>query len=269
MKIILGADPLMQRPLTGIGNYTLHLARNLRELDLVSDLKLASHLGFVRPEEVFAGEMSENDDSGVQGSTHPKALPVRTSYATLIKWLSSSRLAVSAYQRLHGRIQRRLLAPLQRSHLYHSPNYLLPEFSGARVVTIHDLSVIRFPEFHPVARVKLVEKMISKTVLSDAHIVCDSELVASEISKHYSVDKLRLSIVPLGVDDCFQFRSSNSLIDLSDLGLQGQDFFLVVGTVEPRKNIKRICLAYRRFRQKKPLHNAAYFCGGQGLGILK
>ena len=106
--------------------------------------------------------------------------------------------------------------------------------------------------------------MIARVVCSDAQIVCDSELVAAEIKKDFSVDSCRLTTVPLGVDKCFQPRNSDSSWPINKRGLQPQSFFLVVGTIEPRKNIRRICLAYRLYRDLSKSPIPIVFVGGKG-----
>ena len=264
MRVILGADPLSRRPLTGIGNYTLHLARNLLALDAVKDLRLASHTGFVAPSTGVLETSDEQIEIEAQTPlTTRLSLGVRFR-SRMIEWLATQQFAINAYQTLRRPWQKSFLAPFADTHVYHSPNYLLPEFNGRRVVTVHDLSVIRFPEFHPAARVSLIEDMIARVVSSDARIVCDSELVAAEIKKEFSVDPCRLTTVPLGVDTCFQPRTGDSSLMLDKLGLQPHGFFLVVGTIEPRKNIRRICLAYRRFREMVQTGIPMVFVGDEG-----
>src|SRR4051794_29123109 len=44
--------------------------------------------------------------------------------------------------------------PRPEADVVHGPNYRLPDWAERGIVTIHDLSVIRFPETHPVDRVK-------------------------------------------------------------------------------------------------------------------
>src|SRR5437879_2476620 len=50
-----------------------------------------------------------------------------------------------------------------RGHIFHAPNYFLPRFIDGGVATIHDLSVVRFPEAHPVTRVRQFERELAPT----------------------------------------------------------------------------------------------------------
>ena len=63
-------------------------------------------------------------------------------------------LAVRAYSALAPRVAEFRLRPYS-DHIFHSPNFILPPFAGPSVATMHDLSTVIYPQFHPAARVAL------------------------------------------------------------------------------------------------------------------
>ena len=263
MRVILGADPLLRRPLTGIGNYTFQLARNLNALDAIRDLKFASHTGLVDVQRALGAATSDQFPAEKSGSlAEPSRFGALSS--ALTAWLAKQELAVSAYLKLQGKWQRGFLASFEDTHIYHSPNFLLPEFSGRRIVTIHDLSTARFPDFHPPARVKLVQAMLERVVMSDAHIICDSQFIANELERDFSVKPSRVSVVPLGVDAGFDKKCASVVAQLERYQLIAGQYFLVVGTIEPRKNILRVCEAYKRFRESTASKLPIVFVGSEG-----
>ena len=85
------------------------------------------------------------------------------------------RLARSAYAaHFHS------VARLGRFDLYHEPNLVPFRLQMPTVVTVHDLSVILFPQWHPAERVKRYEQAFARGVETAAHILVDSDAVRSE-----------------------------------------------------------------------------------------
>ena len=58
-----------------------------------------------------------------------------------------------------------------RSSLVHGPNYFLPSNAEGGIITVHDLSVFRYPETHPVDRVRAFERHFSHSLERSAHII--------------------------------------------------------------------------------------------------
>ena len=83
--------------------------------------------------------------------------------------------------------------------VFHAPNYFLPPFIENGVVTVHDLSVFKFPETHPVERVKQFEKSFRQTLDAAAHLITDSETVRQEVIEFFGWPSDRITAVHLGV----------------------------------------------------------------------
>ena len=134
-RLILGADPLLN-PATGIGHYTRHLLLALHNRNLVSDLKLYADGRFLATE-------PHVNTLQVPTASHLTSAPTRWQQARAM--LANNRLAVRAYAQIMPRLGQVRLRGFRDSHLYHSPNFLLPDFEGPMVSTFHDLSILRFP----------------------------------------------------------------------------------------------------------------------------
>lgn len=67
-----------------------------------------------------------------------------------------------------------------RTHLFHGPNYFLPDWAEGGVVTVHDLSVLRYPDMHPADRLAHFERRFARSLAIAGHIVIDSETVRRE-----------------------------------------------------------------------------------------
>lgn len=260
-SVVLGADPLFQ-PHTGIGNYTRSLARNLLALELVKQLTLYAN-GMVLADSMLTSLPDTPDGC----STSRGANGVRRGRNRLSEvrsFLASRSWAVSAYEKVMPLVDRARLYPY-RGAVFHSPNYLVPRFDGATVTTFHDLSIQRFPHFHPQARVRLLHKSMADAAERSTHIITDSELVRREVIDYYTLSPDQVTAIPLAADSRFRPRSpADCAAILAPLGLEHRGFLLFSGTIEPRKNIRRICSAYKSLRIRNSLHLPIVFVGGEG-----
>jgi alpha-1,3-rhamnosyl/mannosyltransferase len=171
--------------------------------------------------------------------------------SALRQLFSGSRAAVRAYSFVTEHISARRLSRFADSYVYHSPDFILPPYWGPQVVTVHDLSVIKFPQFHRRQMVEICEKGILSAIERGSEIIVDSELVRREVLDTFGVTEALVSTVHLAPDVRCRARSeAECRLSLDPLGLRYRGFFLCVGTVEPRKNLLRLFSAYRAGRQE-------------------
>ena len=243
MNVILSVDSIFP-PLTGIGRYTLELAKHLPTQKGVGEVRFYSR-----------GNWVEDINTLVQ---------VSETAASLRRGLAQSRLAVALYGPLSSAIGR-LRLRRYRDFIYHSPNFLLPPFPGLSVATFHDLSMYRHPEFHPPARVQFLRREIPIALERADHLVADSEFIADEIAAHFGFPRASISVAPCGVSSAYHPRNleeTNSI--LKRYGLEKGGYALCVSTIEPRKNILNLLTAYGTLpfglRDRYPL----VLCGDRG-----
>ena len=130
----------------------------------------------------------------------------------------------------------------------HFGPFNLPK-SIKRVTVIHDLTPILFPSWHPVPSV-LAHKLLMKRILSNADlIITNSEYTKSDIVSFSPQAQEKTRVIHLGVSGFF--RHSQSRKQLQDLGVH-KNFILYLGTIEPRKNLKNLIIAYNQLRNEEP-----------------
>ena len=133
----------------------------------------------------------------------------------------------------------------QKYKLYHEPNHILLPFDGPKVLTVHDLSWIHFPDAHPVERVKLLNRSFEKSIANADKIITDSMFVKKELFEIFGIEADKVHHINLGFSDEFKVYDKILLQSvLESYGLDFQKYFVSVGTLEPRKNIETILDAY-------------------------
>lgn len=233
MKVILSADPI-RFPLTGIGRYTYELARGLQQAQL-DDFLLLNGL-HLQPE--IPGSAAPAD-SVAASVAKPPAISAR-----LLALAKKSRLAGMLYGAVDPWRKGRALRG-REDYVFHGPNFYLPLFAGASVATIHDLSIYKWPETHPVERVRYMRRQIDKTMKCADFLITDTEYTRREVADYFSWPLERIRAVHLASAAEFYPRDAAELTPaLQALGLQPGGYVLFTGTVEPRKNLQALLHAY-------------------------
>lgn len=228
LKVILNVDAITP-PLTGIGRYALNLARGIQYNGAVWDCRFYSAYRWV-----------DNPEAALQANRM---------VASARRHVPFKSLALSAYFRLRQAIFRQRARKL-KTYLLHSPNYILFEHDGPSVTTIHDLSYIHHREFHPVERIRIMDREMPKTLRLASHIITDSEFVRQEVINIYNVQPENVTAVPLGVSPAFRPRMPEETAPvLQRYGINDKSYLLVVATLEPRKNLARLLAAYSRINK--------------------
>lgn len=239
MKIIFNARSLLP-PRTGVGLYTQNLIEALLETRGADDFT-----GFLGGNLLRDGSL-RNFIQGSPSSATGSLVARRRRLAVPRRLARSLPGAYEARHHLSSWFAGRKLAPLARGGaIYHEPNYIPVDYSGPLVITVHDLSHIRFPHFHPPERVAFLNKHLAMSLHRADRVVTVSNFVANELKEIYSVPEQKLFVTPLGVSADYRPRLAEEVNPLlSELNLRYRGFVLSVATIEPRKNVERLVEAY-------------------------
>jgi len=163
-------------------------------------------------------------------------------------------LLINARMRLHDAWLRRALGGVAAS-VYHETE-LFPLRTGGRLptaLTIYDLSLMRYPEHHPVEIVRYFERHFARRLALVDHFVAISHFVCDELVRELGVAPEKVSAVPLAADPAFRPRAEAEWRDLlGRLGVPPR-YLLYVGTLEPRKNLVQVIRALAQMRAPLPL----------------
>jgi len=243
IKLVINATSLLS-PLTGIGRYTYHLCKYFEKS---SEVDVSFFYG-----KGWSKLVRENpvQNIGKIKAVIKKVIPLSYNLSRIIQGI---------------RFQRML--KVCQPDIYHDPNYLLYDFSGKKIITVHDVSFIRYPEAHPRERILVMEQFFPKALEQADAIITDSVFSANELMACFSVDASKVFPIYLGVEEVFHQRSAVETSNvLSRYKLNYQKYVLVVGTLEPRKNLGQVIKAFQRLPDNLKADYPLVIIGMKGWG---
>ncbi len=148
--------------------------------------------------------------------------------------------------------------------LYHEPNFIPFSAPPPTVVTVHDLSVLLHPEWHPTDRVRHHERHFLPAVRRARHVIAVSHQVRRELIDTLGVAPSKVTAVPNGVGDEFRPVPETDLLDAKRRLKLPSRYFLCVGTIEPRKNLLTALRAFADLPAKLRRHCPLVLAGPWG-----
>jgi glycosyltransferase involved in cell wall biosynthesis len=239
MRVGLDGYPLCE-PLTGVGHYTVELARALARNYPDSQFELIAPFQF---------------DASVLPQTQRDNLPnlklVNLGLSSVRgRWWS---LHLPRYIKQAG------------LDLFHGTNYELPLWNRRRsVVTVHDLSSLRYPELHRKQLARRMRLRLPLAVKLAKAVITPTAAVKQELCGHLKVKPAKVTAIHEAPRESFHPVSREEAARVRKrLGIEA-DFLLFVGTLEPRKNLVTLLKAYAQVLRETPLRPQLVVTGGEG-----
>jgi alpha-1,3-rhamnosyl/mannosyltransferase len=151
----------------------------------------------------------------------------------------------------------RLVCALRAYDLYHEPNFIPLPCEQPTIATLHDLSVVLHPEWHPADRAAYFEAHFHHSLTRCIHFLAISEFGRQEMIRNLGIPPDRITRTYMGIRPGLGPLSADRTARLlRELELPPR-YLLYLGTIEPRKNILVLLRAYcalpERLRSRWPL----------------
>ena len=131
--------------------------------------------------------------------------------------------------------------------LYHFPNFTRPPLArGASVLTVHDLAFLRLPDtLEEKNRAYLQARMKPSVEKADA-IITVSQFTARELTELMGVPPGKVHAIHSGIDADMRPPTPEAVAALRQRHRLDRPYLLMVGTLEPRKNIPFLISVFER-----------------------
>lgn len=221
MRIGINTRSLLGSKMEGFGNYTLELVTRICK----SHPEHTFYLYFDRPvSEQFSFPSNTVCRSVFPPTRHP---------LLYIWWFQFS-------------LKRNLKK--DQVDLFWSPDGMLP--LGLKIPTlasVHDLNFEHFPKDLPWVVSKYYRYFFPKFARQATKIVTVSQTTKDDIKACYKIEDAKIAVIYNGVNPAYQALNTTQKIEtIAHLKLP-QSYFLFVGSLHPRKNIKRLLAAFQVF----------------------
>ncbi len=131
-----------------------------------------------------------------------------------------------------------------RYQLYHEPNFIPFPSSLPTVTTLHDLSVLLHPQWHPAERIRWYQDHFHLALSQSDHFLAVSEFTRRQIIKHLGIPPQRVTCVYNGARPEMRPLSRPEVERVLKFLKYPEQYLLYVGTIEPRKNVLGLMQAY-------------------------
>jgi glycosyltransferase involved in cell wall biosynthesis len=239
MRVGLDGYPLSE-PRTGVGHYTLELARALALISPSDQFELVSPAPF---DPDAQGEIDCANLPNLR-TVNPRASSIRG------HWWS---IGLPLYARKAG------------FDVFHGTNFDVPFWKRRHsVVTIHDLSALLHHDKHRARMVRRARLRLPLVVRVADMIITPTESVKREVCQHLRVKAEKVTAIPSAARVGFRPLALAQTVPIRKrLGVE-DDFLLFVGTLEPRKNLLTLLKAFEQIVGDSSLRPQLVIAGGEG-----
>jgi len=140
-----------------------------------------------------------------------------------------------------------------KPHLFFSPDGFLPLHTATPCLpVIHDLNFEHRPQDLPFLTRTFYHHFFPRFARKAARIVTVSEYSRTDISRTYTIPEDKIDVCYNGASDRFVPLPPDEQIRVQRIYTGGSPYFIMVGSLHPRKNIVTALKAYDLFRRENP-----------------
>lgn len=174
------------------------------------------------------------------------------------------------------RVWHRLNLPLPPVHwftggaadLLHATDFVLPPGAARRrVVTVHDLAFLRYPDAAMPSLHRYLNVVVPRSVQRADHLIADSQHTANDLTALWGIPPARVSVVQGAVEHS-HFRPEPDPARQEAVrrkyAIGDRPFILGLSKLQPRKNFARLIRAFDAARRESALPHRLVIGGSKG-----
>jgi len=137
--------------------------------------------------------------------------------------------------------------------IFHSLHIQVPPRKKIRtILTVHDCRRLAFPELYKRKEIEIYKQQMRLSLNRVDFVVAVSEFTKSEVLKYFAFDQERIKVIPNGFaqisqDKRIEYENIKCLVSNMEIP---KPYFLYIGSLEPRKNLRRLIQALALCRQE-------------------
>jgi glycosyltransferase involved in cell wall biosynthesis len=236
LAVRIGIDTrcLEEDKISGIGEYTLALLENILEIDKKNEYLL------------FSNSFKDGNNRLAQLEKYPNVTKKRfrlpNKFLNLFVWF----FGWPKIDKLIG-----------GADIFFAPNinFIAVSADCPYIVTFHDLSFERFSKLFN-CKTRIWHFLINPRKLAHRakKIISVSESTGRDLEKFYGVSRKNISVISSGLRGEYRVldRNDQELIAVKERYNLPHKFILILGTIEPRKNVLSLIKAYENMRDNFP-----------------
>ncbi len=240
MRVGLGVTVLnaglVSGQLDGIGTYTRHLLGHL------SDVSCCSLQTYAFPKGPFNPKVA-----GVQLLHGRYAMNAALTAITSVPFHDSTLIK-------------------DRVDLFHAPDHFIPKLRGIPVIaSLMDAVPLMYPEWANKGLRRVKNFIFQRMARTADHYIAISEFVVDDLVHYFQISPEKITVIPLGVDSLYFYRvhEDEKTRVLGKYRLK-PGYFLFVGTLQPRKNLRRVIEAFMRLPEEIKYDHPLVIAGRAG-----
>lgn len=137
-----------------------------------------------------------------------------------------------------------------KPNVFVSPDGYLPKTNIPCLTVIHDINFVHNPNDLPFLTRWYYNKYFPKFANQAKIIATVSEFSKQDIAKTYNIKSDKIAVVYNGADNIYKPVNENIKQEVKDKYSSGKNYFVFVGSVHPRKNLKRLIIAFENFKNE-------------------
>lgn len=221
MRIVIDYTPAVHQR-AGIGRYTRGLVQALARLDTANQYTLL----------VFGQAGAYFTPTRLPANFKLRYVPISDRWATILWYRLNLPLPVDLFA--------------GRADLFHGPSFTLPpSLFIPSLLTVHDLSFLRYPRGAHPALLAWLTKAVPRSLGRARHVLADSQNTRADLIQLMHIPAERITVIGAGVEERFQPATDPETLARIRARYRLPDrFVLSVGTLEPRKNLTGLIAAF-------------------------